>query len=475
MLFVKSYNKAEDDVVLFDTSDSSQKSMTSSQVFNLVSSGTKVSGVCKSKITPYFEGLRAKCRFLGTDFCTLLGAEVFGRDLEITDFREYDWLKPLALDYVQYNDVVGMVVGIDYLNMDGKPFQTLSVSWSWYDYAAKGDENSPVEIYSDSGSNMMIDYNSVFFKYGVFLTSTVNIFGMVFAFSGIEVIDLDMGLFPNTNVMSRTFNTNNKVRSVTLDFSKFHGKIFRMESVFEQCGQLHDIKFIDIDTSHVESFEHMFYGCNHIKELDLSGFSSESLTDVCEMFSGCLELQEVKLPKWDVSKMLSFAGMFEVCGKLRSVNTSEWVANYTGSNFVISCARMFIGCRSLQELDLSFLKGFIKVDCDSMLCKCTSLKKVKFIGGSIKGKDMFKGCTSLTSVDLSEMVLYGDCSGMFSGCTSLTEIRFGVISSVAWNFSDSIKEVFRDCKKLRHIYIEDESKLDVFKENHCLPFRCKIN
>lgn len=135
--------------------------------------------------------------------------------------------------------------------------------------------------------------------------------------------------------------------------------------------------------------------------------------------------------------------------------------NYLDTYETGSMDNMFKNCTKLTSIDLSQLNTYNLATMNDMFAGCTSLKSVKLNGpGRILDGDMvssslsgvFDGCSSLTSLDLSDFYFaepytytYGDTSyeaytitkkagnNMLRGCTSLQEL---VLPATANNLSD---------------------------------------
>lgn len=94
---------------------------------------------------------------------------------------------------------------------------------------------------------------------------------------------------------------------------------------------------------------------------------------------------------------------------------------------------LFAGCRQLESVTFnSNCKSSVR-SYESMFRGCTSLKSVDMSGVDCDGwaveslKHMFDGCTSLEKVDVSGMAAgqFTEMEGMFNGCTALRSIAVG--------------------------------------------------
>ena len=122
---------------------------------------------------------------------------------------------------------------------------------------------------------------------------------------------------------------------------------------------------------------------------------------------------------------------------------------------------MFRGCSSLKSLDLSNFNtakvGFM----DNMFDGCISLTTLNISSFNTKEvihmRSMFRNCKKLTSLDLTNFNTKGTVSfrEMFSHCESLTTIY----CNDAWNCSTA-KDMFSFCEKLKGAVAYDKNKTD---------------
>jgi len=146
----------------------------------------------------------------------------------------------------------------------------------------------------------------------------------------------------------------------------------------------------------------------------------------------------------------------------RFVNLTEieGMTNLKTQN-VTDMRNMFYGCSSLTSIDLSRLDTRKVKYMDAMFSGCASLEELDlkyFWTHSVEQMSfMFDGCKALKKVNLSsfrtENVKYIDC--MFSDCESLTELDLSLFDmrQVVDNYA-----MFSGCKKLKTIYCNDDLK-----------------
>ena len=138
--------------------------------------------------------------------------------------------------------------------------------------------------------------------------------------------------------------------------------------------------------------------------------------------------------------------------KLKGLDTSNCTSMYN----------MFGGCSSLTSLDLSNWNISNVTMMDSMFNGCrslTSLDLSNFNTSKVTNmRDMFSSCSSLTSLDLSNFNTskVTNMRSMFAGCSSLTSLDLS-----NWDTSNvtDIMSMFQNCSSLKDVYITVEATL----------------
>ena len=116
---------------------------------------------------------------------------------------------------------------------------------------------------------------------------------------------------------------------------------------------------------------------------------------------------------------------------------------------------MFYGCSSLTSLDLSNFKTENVKNMGAMFSRCydlTSLNLSNFNTEKVQYmSDMFEGCSRLTSLDLSNFNTENvkDMSIMFEGCSRLTSLD---LSNFKTKNVQDMREMFYGCNSLQTIY-----------------------
>ena len=141
--------------------------------------------------------------------------------------------------------------------------------------------------------------------------------------------------------------------------------------------------------------------------------------------------------------------MFYGCKSLENIDLSR----FDTKNIVTMCC-MFMNCKNLKQLDLSSLSTGNVREMTHMFFRCSSLEQVNLSGLDTHNVEymgqMFYGCESLKQLDLSsfntEKVLY--MGEMFSNCKSLKQLDLS-------NFNTEkvviMQYMFNDCSALEQL------------------------
>lgn len=182
-----------------------------------------------------------------------------------------------------------------------------------------------------------------------------------------------------------------------------------------------------------ESFKHarpkscdqwfyLFGGLTKIEHLDY--LNTSEVENMGSMFSNCTSLETLDLSSFNTEKVTNMSEMFVGSTNLRTINLPK---GFIGSN-VTDLNGMFRGCASLTELDLSGSNAEKVKDMCKMFYGCVALSNLNLSGfktGSVTDmRYLFSLCQSLESLDLSGFNTENVTSmeSMFSQCSSLRSL-----------------------------------------------------
>ncbi len=214
-----------------------------------------------------------------------------------------------------------------------------------------------------------------------------------------------------------------------LNFDGFDASnVTNTSSMFAGCSGLESVvlgsRFASAGITDVSS---MFKGCSSLTSVDVENIGTGTLTSVTEMFSGCTSLDiEINFSDtFDTSAITDFENMFLNCG------ASGINAGQLDTTSAVSLENMFKGCSSLTSLDLSGWNLSNVTTMEGTFEGCSSLNSITAAGLSLGScstlKDTFSGCSSLSAVDIGGMGLSGSLTNMnstFMGCADLSSITF---------------------------------------------------
>lgn len=168
------------------------------------------------------------------------------------------------------------------------------------------------------------------------------------------------------------------------------------------------------------------------------------------MFTKCTSLETLDLSSFNTEKVTDMQTMFEGSTNLRTINLPK---GFIGSN-VTDLNGMFRGCVSLTELDLSGSNAEKVKNMGSMFYGCVALSNLNLSGfktGSLtEMRYLFSSCQSLESLDLSGFNTENVTSmaSMFFQCSSLRSLD---LSSFNTSKVIGMNLMFFNCTNLESI------------------------
>ena len=209
-----------------------------------------------------------------------------------------------------------------------------------------------------------------------------------------------------------------------------------------------DESFKDARPKYCVTWFWLFEALTTIEHLDY--LNTSEVDDMRSMFSNCTRLETLDLSSFNTEKVTSMQTMFEGSTNLRTIKLPK---GFIGSS-VTDLNGMFRGCASLTELDLSGSNAEKVKNMGSMFYGCVALSNLNLSGfktGSLTDmRYLFSSCQSLESLDLSGFNTENVTSmvAMFSQCTSLRSLD---LSSFNTSKVIGMNLMFYNCTNLESI------------------------
>lgn len=189
----------------------------------------------------------------------------------------------------------------------------------------------------------------------------------------------------------------------------------------------------------------LFEALTTIEHLDY--LNTSEVDDMRLMFSSCASLETLDLSSFNTEKVKYMYAMFDGAKNLRSIKLPK---GFIGSS-VTDLNATFKGCESLTELDLSGSNSENVKEMNEMFYGCRALSKLDLTdsktGQVTTMENMFCICSTLETLDVSSFntrkVTY--MQNMFEGCTNLESID---LSSFDTENMKSMTGMFFSCTKL---------------------------
>ena len=158
-------------------------------------------------------------------------------------------------------------------------------------------------------------------KWGGINTSSINTTFQMFAYTGLEELDLS-----------------------NLDLSS----VTNASSMFLDATELKTLKLDGVNTSSLTNMYSMFKNTKSLKNFNPGILNVSRVTNMNSAFMGTGSATSYDLSSWDVSRVVDFSSMFAEADNLKSINLSGWNVS-SGEKF----SNMFEKMGSIENLDLS--------------------------------------------------------------------------------------------------------------------------
>lgn len=191
-----------------------------------------------------------------------------------------------------------------------------------------------------------------------------------------------------------------------------------------------------------------FEALTTIEHLDY--LNTSEVDDMRLMFSSCASLETLDLSSFNTEKVKYMYAMFDGAKNLRSIKLPK---GFIGSS-VTDLNATFKGCESLTELDLSGSNSENVKDMKAMFYGCRALSKLDltdFKTGQVTTmENMFCICSTLETLDVSSFNTENvtNMLGMFNNCSSLRSLDLPGFNTA--NVTQ-MSSMFNKCSSLRSL------------------------
>ena len=209
-----------------------------------------------------------------------------------------------------------------------------------------------------------------------------------------------------------------------------------------------DESFKDVRPTDCGTWFWSFEALTTIEHLDY--LNTSDVEDMHSMFSNCTSLETLDLSSFNTKKVKYMSTMFNGATNLRSIKLPK---GFIASS-VTDLDATFKGCESLTELDLSGSNSENVKDMKEMFCGCKALSKLVLTDFKTEQvttmKEMFFICSTLETLDVSSFNTENvtTMQGMFNNCSSLRSLDLPGFNTA--NVTE-MSSMFKKCSSLRSL------------------------
>ena len=181
---------------------------------------------------------------------------------------------------------------------------------------------------------------------------------------------------------------------------------------------------------------------------------SNNLVSMARLFYGCNSIRELDLTEFSTKGTISTAEMFSYCTGLTTIYGLE---TFDMSSVIVS-SRMFANCYILQDLNINQWDMPETRSAEYMFQNCKGLQTLDLSAWRLPKcetvNNMFFNCSMLQSLNIENfaMTVTTDCSSMFTGCDKLKALNLN-----KWSMQSvrTATYMFRGCHQLKYLIISE--------------------
>ena len=298
-----------------------------------------------------------------------------------------------------------------------------------------------------------------------------------------SLTSLDVTHFNTGNVTSMADMFSSCPRLAELDVTHFNtANVKDMSDMFASCSGLISLDVTHFNTANVKDMSNMFYGCSGLISLDVTNFNTANVTNMRYMFKGCFKLKEIYVSdKFVTDDVIDSKDMFLGCHSLsgdidqnsvkvndktyaktaggyfrdKAYDNRPWV-KYADGTLTFRCGYKKTLGENEYELNsgknqpkwytynnnisrVVFEASFANARPTSCYAWFQNFKNLTQIAGIenlntenvTSMRDMFNGCSSLTSLDLTNFntAKVTDMKLLFANCSALESLDLSMFNT----------------------------------------------
>lgn len=386
-------------------------------------------------------------KYLNTSECTTMDYMFYQCGADSIDVSHFNTSKVTSMFSMFWS------AGVDTLDVSGFDTRNVTNMGSMFRNCTKlkhldlshfNTANVTMMSYMFSSSSALQDLDLSSFN----TEKCINMEGMFLKCTGLRTANLSNFNPKNVSYFRNMFGNCTNLVTLNLGDNFITESATEMDNMFNECNKLEAVNTAKFNAHNVADLTAMFYNCHALKTLDLSNFNTASCKTMLRMFDGCTVLDGIDVSAFRTDSVTDMRMLFARCEKLSKLDLRKF-----NMAQVTQISDMFVNDRSLVTLLLpdDFYTG-TQGGLDRLFEGCASLRDLDVSHFRTTGRTnfsyMFNGCASLTTLAIDSLDLSAatNLEGMFSGCSSLQKLNVGDCNTANVK---NVRSLFEGCKSLR--------------------------
>ena len=218
------------------------------------------------------------------------------------------------------------------------------------------------------------------------------------AFIAYVILSLFFSQMPKMTNNTYSFLSHSSYITIKINKTGNQSIYFKGNNIFNDVSRFTNPDEIYINEMKKEGVQSQYYFEKENNTIKL--IWNQKIKSCSEMFVGCSTIEEIDLSQFDSTDVTQIFQMFYGCSSLKHIN----FRNFDTSK-VVFMGKMFYGCESLTSLNLSGFKTSQVTWMNEMFENCYSLVSLNLSNFDTSKVtemfNMFNNCVSLVNLDLS--------------------------------------------------------------------------